>query len=778
MAYTILDLGYTSSAGIQYTATTDTSADWGDVDNETYFFDKQTELVYFKDANGNVGSIYTSVGLTMPTAFSVANSPITQSGSLDVTANGVASQYIRGDGTLADFPIVTGGGSAVVYYFNGGTNQGTFSGGTYYELSKTAILGSNADFSTAVDGVISQFITDALDPNLLLIPAGNWVFGTYFSASSSGGNPRFSMELLKWNGTTFTSIANNSANPESITGGTNTDIYFSALAVPETILLATDRLAIRVSVICDGKTLTLHTQANHLSQVTTTFAIGLTALNGLTDQVQYFQTGTSGTDFGISSSTDIHTFNLPVASATNTGKLSATDWSTFNGKVSAGAITSSGLTMATSRLLGRTTAGNGAVEEITIGTGLTLSAGTLTAVSSVGVWGISNSSGVYTFYSTLTLAMASATAGQTIEMFADVTETANVTIAMKSGVNINGNGHTYTYTNNSGIMFSFSSNSAGTFAFYNINITRTNTASAGAEIFAFSGISVYITSRIDFSGCVIRYNVTSGNSIVMSGDSLHSFIVNNLTCITNGGGTAVLGNNTSSTINNCYIECTGTSGGFSTGIAKQSIIITQSGTGIGGSGSTIYECVINCLTSGIGVLNVNGAYNCQVTTNTGACFDGQGLGSQTIYNCIARSVSGSCFYSTIAQNCQAYSTSGNAIALHFNYNDGRYKFYNCFLYSAGAIVSNAGRISLLNCTIVSGWNNAGGHAVRMDNTTFNEVSNCVIDVTNASANCINSVSSATIKYANTSFRTSTTPVSATITQGLINTQDNQGNILL
>ena len=398
--------------------------------------------------------------------------------------------------------------------------------------------------------------------------------------------------------------------------------------------------------------------------------------------------------------------------------------------------------------------------------------------AATGIWGISNASGVYTYYSTLTLAMASATAGQTIEMFADVTETANVTIAMKSGVNINGNGHTYTYTNNSGIMFSFNSTVAGTFAFYNINITRTNTASAGAEIFAFIGTSVYISSRIDFSGCVIRYNVTSGNSIVMSGDALHGFVVNNLTCITNGGSTAVLGGNTGSTINNCYIECTGTSGGFSSGIAKQSIIITQSGSGIAGSGSTIYECVINCLTSGIGVQSVNGAYNCQVTTNTGACFDGQLIGSQTVYNCIARSVSGICFYSTIAQNSQAYSATGNAIALHFNYGDGRYTFYNCFLYSAGAIVSNAGRISLLNCTIVSGWPSAGGHAVRMSGTTLNEIANCLIDVTSSSANCINSTAAATIKYANTSFRTATTPVNANITQGLINTQDNQGNILL
>jgi len=44
-----------------------------------------------------------------------------------------------------------------------------------------------------------------------------------------------------------------------------------------------------------------------------------------------------------------------------------------------GAIATSGLTMATAKLLGRTTATTGAVEEITVGAGLSLSAGTLSA---------------------------------------------------------------------------------------------------------------------------------------------------------------------------------------------------------------------------------------------------------------------------------------------------------------------------------------------------------------------------------------------------------------
>jgi hypothetical protein len=79
----------------------------------------------------------------------------------------------------------------------------------------------------------------------------------------------------------------------------------------------------------------MHTENNHLCQIITTFTTGLTALNGLTAQVQNFATGTTGTDFNISSATATHTFNLPTASGTNRGALSSTDWTTFNNKENA-----------------------------------------------------------------------------------------------------------------------------------------------------------------------------------------------------------------------------------------------------------------------------------------------------------------------------------------------------------------------------------------------------------------------------------------------------------
>jgi hypothetical protein len=62
---------------------------------------------------------------------------------------------------------------------------------------------------------------------------------------------------------------------------------------------------------------------------------GITAINSLTGSVQTLGTGTSGTDFAISSSGTSHTFNLPTASASNRGALSSSDWTTFNNKQNA-----------------------------------------------------------------------------------------------------------------------------------------------------------------------------------------------------------------------------------------------------------------------------------------------------------------------------------------------------------------------------------------------------------------------------------------------------------
>ena len=332
-------LGYTNIVG----AVNGLALRLADDGKKTFAFANATtnNTYTFPNASGTValtsdltGGTVTSVGLTMPVAFNVASSPITTSGTLAVTAAGFASQYIRGDGTLADFPSSGGGGSSVSYYLNGGTSQGVIGGTTYYEMSKTADTGTGVDFPKTGNGLIVSFLTDANDPAQLTIPGGNWNYEIYVSMSSNGGTPQLYAELYKYDGTTFTLIS--TSTNEILYDGTTLNLYTFAMAVPTTTLTVTDRLAVKLyATNSGGKTTTVHTQNGHLCQIITTFSTGITALNGLTTQVQYLATGTSGTDFNISSATATHTFNLPTASAANRGALSSSDWTNFNNKQNA-----------------------------------------------------------------------------------------------------------------------------------------------------------------------------------------------------------------------------------------------------------------------------------------------------------------------------------------------------------------------------------------------------------------------------------------------------------
>ena len=359
---------------------------------------------------------------TEATGLSITESQI-------LSGAGTVAQYIRGDGSLADFPESSGGGSSVSYYLNGSVNQGTIGGVAYKELNKVPILGAGTDFTINANGYIASFLTDAGDPNLLEIPGGNWNFETYFSANNGGGSPTFYVELYKYNGTTFTLIASNSTVPELIAFGTNITAYFTTLAVPTTTLALTDRLAVRYYVTHSGRTITMHTEGPHLCQIITTFTTGLTALNGLTAQVQNFATGTTGTDFNIASATATHTFNLPTASATNRGALSSSDWSTFNAKQNALTLTTTGSSGAAT-LVGstlnipiyspdlsgyvptsRTITINGTTQDLSANR--TFNVGTVTSVGlSSATSGVTIGSTPVTTSGTITLAIATASGSQ------------------------------------------------------------------------------------------------------------------------------------------------------------------------------------------------------------------------------------------------------------------------------------------------------------------------------------------------------------------------------
>ena len=285
--------------------------------------------------------------------------PVVANDGVITALDGAASQYVRGDGTLADFPTSSGGGSSVSYYLNSSVSQGTIGGVAYRELSKDPIIGGGTDIAISSNGYVANYITDVNDPDVTIVPGGNFNCEFYFSVNNNTGNPTTYAELYKYDGTTFTLLGSNVGVPESINQGTTIAPYYFAIPVATASLALTDRLAIRIYVNVSGRTVTLHTENGHLCQVVTTLSKGMVSLNNLTDQSQFLTTGTAGTNFAIASTGDTHTFNLPVASATNTGKLSSTDWSTFNGKVpytgananvdlGANSLTSTGITIAKS----------------------------------------------------------------------------------------------------------------------------------------------------------------------------------------------------------------------------------------------------------------------------------------------------------------------------------------------------------------------------------------------------------------------------------------------
>lgn len=135
-----------------------------------------------------------------------------------------------------------------------------------------------------------------------------------------------------------------------------------------------------------------------------------------------------------------------------------------------GAATAAGLTMSTARLLGRTTAATGAIEEITVGTGLTLSAGTLSA---------SGGSGTVT-----SVALSGGTTGLTVTG-SPITTSGTITLAGTLGVANGGTGTTATPTNGqlhigNGTGFALATLTAGS------NVTITNSA-GGISIAATGG---------------------------------------------------------------------------------------------------------------------------------------------------------------------------------------------------------------------------------------------------------------------------------------------------
>lgn len=218
---------------------------------------------------GGVGTV-TSVGLSMPSAFTVTNSPVVSSGTLTVTGAGNTSQYIRGDGSLATFPAVG--------EVNTGSNLGSsgaqvFSSKVGADLRFRRIIGTGG--TTVVQNTNDITLSSPQQLNLVVNGAGI-LTGTY---------PNLTLDILSGGGGTVTSIG---------------------MSVPS-------GLSVSPSLINSSGTFSVTTTLNGLIRGTGSGFATTTVSPPLV-----FSAGT---------------LSITQASTSVNGFLSSADWNTFNNKV-------------------------------------------------------------------------------------------------------------------------------------------------------------------------------------------------------------------------------------------------------------------------------------------------------------------------------------------------------------------------------------------------------------------------------------------------------------
>ena len=406
-----------------------------------------------------------------------------------------------------------------------------------------------------------------------------------------------------------------------------------------------------------------------------------------------------------------------------------------------------------------------------------LGSGDITVGSSSGIFGIANTSGVYTYYATLTLAMAAATAGQTIEMFADVVETGAVTITLKNGVNINGNGHTYTL-NNSGLTHALTAANSVTTSCNILNLNVIRTGSTGS-LFDNSCLRLGLggSGTINCSGSTFR-NSGSGSGILFNTNSTHE-INYAVTYATTVYGAFGMFTSAGAKLNNCIGYAT--SGGI--GIRCHNGGDIQNCTGISDSGWGIYGLAgnhsnsIGIANSGVGFFSQGSSYNCIGRSISGIGFDV--AGSPSIVKCVGVSTSGTGISSNLSflYNCTGISSSSRGVQLVNNQS----KAYNLISKSSSSysILSNSSAVEIHNSTIISEWNNAGGIGISSNTTTIpGTILNSTFLLSSASAPYLfNNTTAQAISTRGNTYKGGAA-YSVLITQAVVTTEDAQGNIYL
>lgn len=396
--------------------------------------------------------------------------------------------------------------------------------------------------------------------------------------------------------------------------------------------------------------------------------------------------------------------------------------------------------------------------------------GTIALTTDIGgVLGISDSSGSYTFYDTFSLAIAGASSGDTIQLFANITETTDITVTCVDGVNINFNGYTYTL-NTAGTSDAFTVPTGVSLEMYNGKIKRI-------------GGTASITSKVSLKADGI--GILTLNSMIIENDFGNSGYITNLARTVKGG--YFVGESLGVFVSSAKLENANASGNSGIGLQIQNNGIAINCYGFSTSNYGIYNNnsqANNC----VGRSNGNHGFN----IGNGQSYDCQGFSSSNYgVNITGTAKIGNIFgYSSASSgvnilgtgtNITGYSTA--TYGIRYASGSGDHVILNAKAFStsdvAMYVLKNAGKVEFANLDCATTYDDAGGHALLVagsdDDIIFSGGS---LRVENASANCINSASAKNCYFVGLKFMNSTTPINANITNLQSNTPDSFGNILI
>jgi hypothetical protein len=426
-------------------------------------------------------------------------------------------------------------------------------------------------------------------------------------------------------------------------------------------------------------------------------------------------------------------FTIAQANTSTDGYISSTDWNTFNNKVSFPEAPNDGEQYVRKDL------------------------GWEQLATASGVCGIADSSGAYTFYSTLTLALAAASAGDTVQVFTDITETGAVEIVLKDGVNINLNGHTYTLnvatTENAFV------NDVGTVecSIFNGTIKRTGGSASLSQYLCFD---LAVETKITFNGV----NIINDAATALRSINLNSEIIGGNfdspyygVQIYNGG----IGRNIHSYssgdrafyVSGSLYDCTAHSdGGY--GIELVGAGNAYNCTAYSSSNVGIWAVCSGEIIGCVGYSDVNAGIRADAS---GGQIDCTGFSKTTYGLIVAENILNSNAYSEIGDAALVSATASNCTFESIGTGRGAYisvgVLYNCYAKSAAS-----------DAVYIDGF---GG-----------DVFNCTLEVVDSSQYCIDVVAGSTHGFGQNTFKGATVAVNPVATNTQTNTTDTFGNLLI